>query len=63
MRGRILRILEYEGEIEWLTRSINTRGVKGQRVTDHGTIREALLGDTIELLKEKEVSCEQRTKT
>lgn len=47
---RILRVLEYTGTDEFIRRCIDGRQVKGTMVRVHGTIREAILGDTAEIL-------------
>lgn len=53
-RVRVLRIIEYTGPREWVERQIASRGVKGTCampfVPKGCSIREAVLGDTMELL-------------
>lgn len=54
-RVRMLRILEYVGEEEWIRKMIQDRSVKGSRwidSPDYGecSIREAIVGDTNEIL-------------
>ena len=49
-RARALRILEYEGTLEWVTQQMENRGVKGNqifRTNKEGVciIREAIIGD------------------
>ncbi len=54
-RFRILRVLEYEGDREWIDDCIKRRGVKGTQVVgNRGQIREAILGDVAELLPREE---------
>ncbi len=49
---RILRVIEYVGSDEFLTACIEQRQVKGTKVcADDCYIREAILGDTAEILK------------
>jgi len=48
---RILRVIEYVGDLEWVQACITKRTLKGTLVTTYGTIREAILGDTMELLE------------
>lgn len=54
---RIIRILEYSGERKWVEDTLARAGVplNGQRTTDHGTIRSAMLGSFPELLKRAQV--------
>jgi hypothetical protein len=49
---RVLRIIEYVGEREWVDEQIAKRGVKGSYVVPNrrGVVREAIIGDTAELL-------------
>ena len=47
---RRLRVLEYIGTEDFIAASLDNRAVKGMMKTQNGTIREALLGDTNELL-------------
>lgn len=48
---RILRVLEYVGEREWIDEQIAKRGIKGSFVLPNkrGLIREAIIGDVAEL--------------
>jgi hypothetical protein len=47
---RILRVLEYEGSLEWITRQMELRGVKGTHKVMDGIIREGIIGDPVLLL-------------
>lgn len=49
---RMLRVIEYVGEREWVDEQIAKRGVKGSYVipSGRGVIREAVIGETAELL-------------
>lgn len=48
---RILRVLEYFGDAEFIRQSMEKRGVKGRFVIRGGcSIQEAILGETGELL-------------
>lgn len=47
---RILRVIEYTGTDEFLQYCIDNRQVKGTKTLGNGTIREAILGDTPEIL-------------
>ncbi len=55
---RILRVIEYVGTDEFLRKCIEERTVKGTKtIPMEGIIREAILGDTPEILtKEAEAS-------
>lgn len=50
-RYRILRVLEYVGDREWIDEQIAKRGIKGSFVLPNkrGLIREAIIGDVAEL--------------
>ena len=49
---RILRIIEYVGEREWVDEQIAKRAVKGTYhiPTGRGVIREAIIGETAEVV-------------
>lgn len=49
---RILRIIEYTGEHEWIAEQINKRMVKGTYhiPNGRGVIREAIIGETPEVV-------------
>lgn len=49
---RILRIIEYTGEREWVDEQINKRLVKGTYhiPNGRGVIREAIIGETAEVV-------------
>lgn len=50
--ARVLRIIEYVGEPEWVKACIATRQLKGRGdFPGHGYITEAILGDTSEILE------------
>lgn len=52
---RILRVLEYVGDREWLDKQITMRQVKGTKVLPNNcSIREAVIGDVAELLGHSE---------
>lgn len=53
MKARFVRILVYEGEIDWIQDCIERRAVKGTYKLPNGAwIKEAVLGDYLELLPE-----------
>lgn len=47
---RLLRVIEYTGTSEFIRNSINRRSVKGHLDVRDGVIREALIGETAEVL-------------
>lgn len=50
-KERMLRVLEYTGDASFIREQIERRGVKGSREVRPGCwIREAIIGDTSELL-------------
>ena len=51
-QARMLRILEYVGDRDWVDEQISKRMVKGSYVLPNGrgVIREAVVGDITELL-------------
>ena len=51
---RILRVIEYVGTDEFLHACVDNRQVKGTRTFPDGIIREAILGDTPEILGQDE---------
>lgn len=53
---RVLRVLEYVGDREWVDEQIAKRGVKVSFVmrNGRGMIREAIIGDVVELLDDNE---------
>ena len=52
-RVRILRVIEYIGTPEFVDNCIMRRGLKGTKIIPHqGYMREAILGDTAEVIKE-----------
>ena len=54
--ARILRVIEYVGTTEFISDCINQRGLKGTKIIPgKGFMREAIVGETIELLAESEV--------
>lgn len=49
-RQRLIRVLVYEGEPEWLSNVLEKRGVKGSMQTfGDNIIREAIVGDFLEV--------------
>lgn len=52
---RRLRVLEMVGTEEFVNACIERRTVKGSHVTPNGSIREAILGDTNEILTDAEI--------
>lgn len=46
---RLIRVLVYEGSPEWIQRALAERGVKGSYKTSEGIIREAIVGDFLEI--------------
>ena len=56
MQVRVLRILEYIGDIEAINKLMEDRAVKGSvnRQKEGYTIRESIIGDTMEILKQEE---------
>lgn len=56
---RVLRVLEYVGSREWVEECIQQRYVKGERYTIRkGVIREAILGETLEIVDRLDVPTE-----
>ena len=60
-RVRILRVLEYEGDRDWVESSLAARSVKGVievsgagQHYSRGIIREAIIGETPVILESKE---------
>lgn len=49
---RMLRFIEYIGTPEFISNCIARRGLKGTRILPGGFMREAILGDTAEVLSE-----------
>lgn len=49
-KRRVLRVIEYVGTEDFIRACIDRRQVKGTMIHPNGTIREAVLGDTPELL-------------
>jgi hypothetical protein len=52
---RRLRLIEYIGTEDFVNRQIENRQLKGTKVLGDGSIREALLGDTNEILLDAEI--------
>ena len=52
---RFIRVLVYEGTPARIAESIEKRGVKGSRVMQDLTIREAVLGDFLETIESVEM--------
>lgn len=51
---RVLRILEYEGDREWIEKTLSCRGVKGSyTIPGKGTIKEAIVGEFPTILEKK----------
>ena len=48
---RVLRIVEYVGEPEWVEASLQQRAIKGRVEFPRGYIQEAVVGDTAEVLE------------
>lgn len=42
---RVLRLIEYVGDREWVESSLERRQIKGSWICPNGTIREAIVGD------------------
>jgi hypothetical protein len=57
---RVLRIIEYVGDRDWVDDQIAKRQVKGSYVIPNGrgVVREAMIGDTVELLASAETNGE-----
>jgi hypothetical protein len=57
---RALRIIEYVGDRDWVDEQIAKRQVKGSFVLPNGrgVVREAMIGDTVELLTPVETNGE-----
>lgn len=51
---RMIRVIEYVGDEEFINEHRTMRGVKGTRLCRGGIIREAILGDTDEILDTQE---------
>ena len=59
---RVLRVIEYIGERDWVDNCITKRQLKVSYTCDRGSISEAILGDTREILeKASEQFCESRS--
>lgn len=61
---RMLRVLEYTGSLNFINAAMEKRGVKGTQSffgNPLGTIREAILGDTVELIEDYGKDYEQVT--
>ena len=56
---RRLRVLEYVGSEEWVNAQINSRSVRGRLAASNGSISEAWIGDTNELLNPEEMDVDQ----
>jgi hypothetical protein len=59
MKQRYIRILIYEGSPEWIANAQAERGVKGSMTTKGGIIREAVVGDFLEVLDDQKTNEEQ----
>ena len=51
---RVLRFIEYVGTPEFISDCIARRGLKGTRILPGGFMREGILGDTAEVLSDRE---------
>jgi len=62
-KARVLRVLEYVGDREWVDEQIARRGVKGSFVLPNkrGLIREAIIGDVAELWTIPEESLKEQS--
>ena len=45
---RLIRVLVYEGQPEWIQECLTKRGVKGSMTVSRGVIKEAVVGDFLE---------------
>ena len=51
MKARLMRVLVYEGPIEWVQETMDRRAVKGTHwVYSDKVIREAIIGDYLEII-------------
>ena len=50
MRQRLIRILVYEGEADWIQQTLKNNSVKGSHTCSKGCIKEAFVGDFLETL-------------
>lgn len=53
MRQRLIRVLVYEGTPEWIAKALADRGIKGSRKSRDGNIREAIVGDFLEVVDDR----------
>lgn len=54
MRIRVIRLLEYEGDAEWVFKTLEKNSVKGESRVGDNVIREAIIGTVPEILSRKE---------
>ena len=50
MKARVLRVIEYEGDVEWVNEQILKRSVKGSHAVKGGIIREAIVGEVLTIM-------------
>ena len=48
---QVIRILIYEGTVEFVARSLDKRAIKGCVSVKDGTIFEAIVGDVVDIMK------------
>lgn len=51
---RVIRLIEYVGDREWVESSLDRRQIKGTWIAPRGTIREAIIGDFPEVVEHEE---------
>ena len=63
MRQRLIRVLVYEGPPEFIAKSLANRSVKGSHSVGNCLIREAIVGDFLEILdnQPEQPSCNSKT--
>ena len=54
MAHRLIRVLVYEGSPQWIQYCLATHAVKGSYTVPNGFIREAIVGDFLEEILEKD---------
>ena len=54
MRIRVLRVLEYEGDAEWVYKTLAGNAVKGEHIVGDNIIRESVIGTVPEILTKGE---------
>lgn len=61
MKQRLIRVLVYKGEPKWIQDCLERRGVKGSYQAGGGIIKEAVVGDFLEEVVEREAPVLEQT--